>query len=79
MTDPDYIYDPHDWEYTLPWKDRNTLAQDWEVGFAGIGRFKTLIQGPDRFCVLVNNEYCWFDTMAEAEAAWQATLASAAQ
>jgi hypothetical protein len=72
MADPDYVYDPDDWEYTHPWEDRDQVAEDAEVEFAGIKKFKTLVQGPDRFCVFVGNSYRWFNTMGEAEAAWKA-------
>ena len=77
MSDPDYIYNPDDWEYTLAWAERNTIAEDCEVEHAGIVRFKTLIKGPDVFCVRVGDEYAWFKTKGEAEAAWKAEAAKA--
>ena len=70
-----WVFDPDDWEYTMPWEDRDQLAASCEVEHQGIKRFKTLIDGPDKFCVRVDGEYCWFDTKAEAEAAWKAELA----
>jgi hypothetical protein len=76
MADPDHIYDPDDWEYTMPWRDRDQLAEDSEVQFQGVKRFKTLIGGPDKFCAMIANEYSWFDTEAEAEAAWKADAVS---
>lgn len=72
MVEPNHIYDPDDWEYTMPWQDRDQLAEDCEVEFQGIKRFKTLINGPDKFCVKVGDGYEWFDTRDEAEAAFKA-------
>jgi hypothetical protein len=72
MAEPDHIYDPDDWEYTMPWQDRDQLAEDTEVEHAGIKRFKTLINGPDKFCVFIGGGYEWFNTLGEAEAAWKA-------
>jgi hypothetical protein len=76
MAEPDHIYDPDDWEYTMPWQDRQQLAEDCEVEFQGIKRFKTLINGPDKFCVMVGDGYEWFDTQDEAAAAFKACLDS---
>lgn len=79
MADPNHVYDPDDWEYTIPWQDRDQLAEDCEVQFQGVKRFKTLIDGPDKFCVMIDHEYHWFDTVAEAEAAYKADMADSAQ
>lgn len=75
MSNPDYVYNPDDWEWTSPWADRNHLAEQCEVEFAGVVQFKTLVQGPDKFCVRIDGEYVWFDHKGEAEAAWKAEAA----
>lgn len=72
MSEPDFVYNPNDWEVTYLWSDRDHLAEEAEIEHAGIERFKTLIQGPDRFCAWIGNKYCWFESRAEAEAAWKA-------
>lgn len=76
MAEPDHIYDPDDWEYTMPWQDRDQLAEDCEVECQGIKRFETLIKGPEKFCVWVNGGYAWFNTRGEAEAAFKAAMLS---
>jgi hypothetical protein len=76
MAEPDHIYNPDDWEYTMPWQDRDQLAEDCEVEHQGIVRFKTLVNGPDKFCVKVGDSYEWFNTQAEAEAAFKAAMLS---
>jgi len=79
MEQPDHIYDPDDWEYTALWTDRNDLADNCDVRFVGIKRFETLIKGPEYFCVWVGNDYQWFKTRGEAEAAWKADAAQTPQ
>jgi len=76
MIEPDHIYDPDDWEYTMAWQERDQLAQDCEVEHQAIKRFKTLINGPDKFCVLIDNRYEWFDTLDAAQAAFDAAMAA---
>ena len=80
MTDPDYIYDPDDWEYTHAYKYRGDLIEDLDLSEGEIKRFSTLVKGPDRFAAFVvvtrdaagypdETEIRWFDTEAEARAA----------
>ena len=73
MPNPDWVYNPDDWECTYSWEDRDDLADHEEIEFSGIQRFATLIQGPDKFCAYINNEYVWFDSRADAEAAFKAS------
>lgn len=82
MADPDYIYDPDDWEYTSAWEDRADLAEDAkELRCPGdIKRYETLIKGPDKFAAQVPTdigedgdvhewELRWFDSEDEARKA----------
>ena len=69
---PDHCYDPDDWEYSMPWEDRNELVEQWEPNEAH--KVATLIDGPDKWVVLfwdeVNGEEIrWFNSEAEALAA----------
>lgn len=78
MTDPDYVYDPDDWEYTMEWAERGLLADDTIRPQLGeIKRFCTLMKGPDKFAAYVlkadaadhgDVELRWFDSEAEARA-----------
>lgn len=79
MADPDYLYNPEDWEVTYSWGDRDNAAEDVEVEHCGIQKFATLTKGPDIFCVWLDNEYRWFKTRGEAEAAWKADAARTPQ
>lgn len=80
MAQPDYIYDPDDWEYTSEYKNRVDLVEGCELCVGDVKRFCTLIEGPDRFAANVvvsrdddgepnETEIRWFDTEAEARAA----------
>jgi hypothetical protein len=82
MSDPDYVYDPEDWEVTQEWSDRSYLVDELYVG--ELKRFSTLIQGPNKYAahvVLTRDEagdpdetkIRWFDTEAEAKAALSST------
>ena len=82
MADPDYIYDPDDWEWTAAWGDRVTLTEECK-GLQrprDVKRFATLIDGPSKFAAIVpltftddgepdETEVRWFDTEAEARTA----------
>jgi hypothetical protein len=73
--DPDYLYDPDDWDSTYAWDDRAQAAED--CNFAGLGPklFGTLIKGPDIWCVVINGCPIWFRSKDEAQRAWQRDLA----
>lgn len=77
-TEPDYLYDPNDWEYTCDWTERENMTDDLPVG--EIQRFSTLICGSDKWAARVvlerdkagdpiHSEIRWFNNQAEAEAA----------
>jgi len=83
---PDFIYDPDNWEMTLPWDDRSDLAQDTELWHTDIKRFETLVRGPDQWIVNIvlswddegdpdETEIRWFDTEDEAKRALADSLA----
>ncbi len=80
--DPDFIYDPDDWEVTCGWKDRDLLVDD--MAFAGglhePKEFATLIKGPPIWAKEVvltrddeddpdETEVRWFKSLEEAERA----------
>lgn len=82
MGNPDYIYDPDDWEYTCAWDERSAITEDVkELRRPGdIKRYETLIKGPDKFAALVpidvdedgeahEWETRWFDSEADARKA----------
>lgn len=79
MADPDYIYDPDDWEFTFNWQDRNDLTEDAIRPFLGeMKRFCTLIEGPPKFAAYVlksdaqdegDVELRWFNSEEEAKRA----------
>jgi hypothetical protein len=79
VSNPDWIYDPDDWEYTMPWPDRSTLTEDTIKPRLGeIKRFCTLINGPEKFAAYVlkkdaqdegDVELQWFDSEAAAREA----------
>lgn len=79
MADPDYIYDPDDWEYTSCWADRGNLVDETlRTRLGEIKRFATLVEGPDKFAAYVLREGAkdegdvelrWFDSEADARTA----------
>lgn len=79
MPDPDFVYDPDNWEETFNWGDHHQLEDNVERG--QIQSFSTLIRGPDKFCAMVpiegedpengDCEHQWFDSVEEAKAAMQ--------
>jgi hypothetical protein len=73
--DPDYLYDPDDWEVTYEWEMREQAAEDCEVVFSGPKLFNTLIKGPDIWCAVINSRTIWFRSKDEAHRAWQLELA----
>lgn len=79
MIEPDFIYDPDDWEVTMEWSERAEMADCSMVGKLGdFKRFATLVKGPDKFAAYVlkqdaqdtsDIELRWFDSEDEAERA----------
>jgi hypothetical protein len=80
MADPDYIFDADEWECTYSYADRNLALEDLDLRVGDVKRFRTLVEGPDRFAARVvvtrdeagdpdEIEWQWFDTEAEARAA----------
>lgn len=66
--EPDHVYNPDDWEYTVPWKDRYLLVD--EVPDEEIIRLCTLCNGPDYFAAKDSDEcWHWFRSRDEAESA----------
>lgn len=85
MAEPDYIYDPDDWEATFQWSDRQFLTEDIRLYPGDLKRFETLLKGPDKWaaCVVVTvdedgcpdeTEIRWFDSEEDAKAAAIAAL-----
>lgn len=81
--EPDYIYDPAEWEYTTNWSERVSLIDDTSISFGDIHEFGTLIEGPKKYAARVvrsrdvdgnpdDDEVQLFNTRAEAEAAMDA-------
>lgn len=79
MADPDFIYDPDDWEYTWSWDDRQNATDDTiRYRLGEWKRFETLIQGPEKIAAYVlkqdakdesDIELRWFDSEEEAKRA----------
>lgn len=78
MADPDYVYDPDNWEVTYIWSMKEELSQDLDI--CDIKQFSTLIDGPEKWCVIIpldideagdagDREVLWFDSEEEAVAA----------
>lgn len=80
MGEPNYFYNPDDWEVTYPWDLRHDFAEDADMRAGDVMRVATLIEGPPKFLakVIVTRDEAgdpdeialrWFDTEAEAKAA----------
>lgn len=80
MSNPEFIYDPNDWEFTWAYDDRDDFTDDVELSPGEIKTYHTLVHSDD--CFLANvvltrdedggadeTEYRWFNTREEAEAA----------
>jgi len=67
LPDPDYVYNPADWECTLRWSERNELV-DTSIG--DVQEFATLVTGPKNWSVYSRSNFGihWFDTREESEA-----------
>lgn len=77
--EPDYIYDPDEWDVTYPYSDRDMFENEIGEVLSGneVKKYKTLVEGPDRFLASIvmsydeddqpdEIEYKWFDTEEEA-------------
>ncbi len=82
MSDPDYIYDPEDWDVTYEWSMRRDLVDNLEIRHhpGEVKCLRTLVYGPDKFVTLVvltrdtngdpdETEIQWFDNEDAAAAA----------
>jgi hypothetical protein len=87
MNDPDYIYDPDDWEVTVPWADRHDIVESADIRYGHIKRFATLIHGSDKWVADIvlswdddgdpdETEIRWFNSESEAKQALTDSLAS---
>lgn len=79
-TEPDYIYNPDDWEMTFGWRDRDCLTDEMTGELWAPKEFSTLINGhPVRAEEVVvtrdengdpdETEVRWFNSLEEAERA----------
>ena len=77
---PDYAYNPEDWECTYSWDQRAELEEELEIRLGDVRQVATLIEGPAKFLAIKvltryadgdpdDYEVAWFDTKEEAEAA----------
>ncbi|WP_430241998.1 hypothetical protein [Neorhizobium sp. DAR64861/K0K2] len=83
--EPDYCFDPDDWEFTCDWTDRDQVhAHGDALTRSDPMRVCTLMKGPDKWVADVpvtwdengdpeDTEIMWFDSEAEARAALTAT------
>jgi hypothetical protein len=78
LSQPDFVFDPDEWEYTCEWGDRSMLTD--EIPLGGVMRLSTLIKGPDKFAAHIpvswddegdpdETEVQWFDSEEAARAA----------
>lgn len=66
--EPDFVYDPSEWESTFEWPDRNILTDGlWDGDEPW--KFATLYKGPDKWVVNIDGDMRWFDSEEEAKAA----------
>lgn len=83
--DPDFVYDPDNWEVTYPWVDRAEMVDGMGLWYKDIKRLETLVRGPDKWVVDVvltwdddgdpdETELQWFDSKEEAEKALAESL-----
>ncbi|MBO9099482.1 MULTISPECIES: DUF551 domain-containing protein [unclassified Rhizobium] len=87
--EPDYCYDPSEWEFTCNWDDRDQVHGWGDALEPGEPmRVATLFAGPDKWVADVpitwdtdgnpdDRETKWFDSEAEARAALSATATEA--
>lgn len=59
MSDPDFVYDPDNWECTYDWSDRSLLIEDDPRlrRARDIQRFETLVKGPPKYAAQVPTEF----------------------
>lgn len=79
--DPDYCFDPDDWEFTCHWADRDEVHGHGDALKLGDPmRVCTLVKGPDKWVAdvpiewddegdVLETEIRWFDTEADARSA----------
>lgn len=78
--EPEYVFDPDDWETTYSWKDCDELTDGWTGELWEPHEFATLVQGPRKWAkeVIVTRdengdpdetEIRWFDSAEAAIAA----------
>ena len=79
--EPDFCYDPAEWEFTSSWDERNQVIADGDaLPLGGIMQIATLLRGPRKWVVHVpitwdedgdpdDTEIRWFDSEEEARAA----------
>lgn len=69
--EPDYLYDPSDWEKTVNWGYRDALEDHVAPGAAK--RFETLVRGPDRFAARIPLSFDEEGDVEDSELRWFAT------
>lgn len=86
--EPDYCFDPDNWEFTCHWSNRDEVHGYGDALSRGEPmRVATLIKGPDKWVADVpvtwdehsdpdETEFKWFDSKEEASAALAATEGS---
>jgi len=78
--EPDHIYNPDNWEWTVPYGEREAILSEEVQDSIGVVRYKTLYEGPEVFAANVPVEFdddgCperfevrWFATREAAEVA----------
>lgn len=76
--EPDFCYDPHEWEYTCNWDDRNLVHGHGEnLPISGPMEIATLFRGPSKWVADIpiswdddgsplDTEIKWFDSEEDA-------------
>lgn len=83
--EPDYCYDPDDWEATFEWSERDVVGDEFKNVMGSPGPFEVacLKKLPSRYVAevpteldedgdVLDSEWRWFDTREEADAALSA-------
>jgi hypothetical protein len=66
-SDPDYVYDPENWESTFEFADRDLATEDCLYD-EPVKRYSTLVKGPDIWAARdANGRAAWFSTKEDAE------------
>lgn len=85
MADPDFIYDPEDWDATFDWGDRYEVSDRCEIEIGKARKFATLVKSTPVWCVNVvlsrdedgdpdKTELQWFDNEEDAAKAVAASV-----